>query len=139
MSLVEVPRVDPLLFAMVEVHADAIEHAVHEGRLVDLGLRSDAEVFAQVEVSLVQAAQRAGSSGSRAMAALAAADYCDDPGAFAARRRAALWRSCQLHGCEDLYWQLAGFHLPLVPEALMGRFVDVLLGESAGAGEDGRL
>lgn len=139
MSLVEVAAVDPLLFAMVEVHADAIEHAMHEGRLVDLGLCTDAQVFAQVEVSLAQAAQRAGFAGARAMAALSAADYCDDPGAFAPRRKAALWRSCQLHGCEDLYWQLTGFHLPPVPAVLMGRFVDALLGECAGPGSDGEL
>lgn len=137
MSLVEIPTVDPLLFAMVEVHADAIEHALHEGRLVDLGLRTDAEVFAQVEVSLAQAARLAGGAGARAMAALAAADYCDDPAPFAARRRAALWRSCQLHGCEELYWRMSGLQPAAVPEGLVDRFAEVLLGEAAGLGEDG--
>jgi len=137
MSVVTVPAVDPLLFAMVEVHADAIEHAMHEGRLVNLGLRSDAQVREQVKVSLAQAAKRAPQAGARAMAALAAADYCDDPKAFAPRRQAALWRSCLLHGCEDLYWALCGLDLPSVPQALMDRYVDVLLGECAGPGVDG--
>lgn len=136
MSVVEVTAVDPGLFARVEVDADAIEHAMHEERLVDLGLRTDVEVCEQIAVSLAQAVAMAG-EGPRAMAALAAADYCDDPGAFAPRRRAALWRSCQLHGCEDLYWRMAGFDLPPVPQALMGRFADALLGESAGPGRDG--
>jgi len=94
---------DQALFQVVERDADAIEHAMHEDRLANLGLRSDDEVRAQIAVSLAEAGL-----GERAMAALAAADYCDDPALFAPRRWAALWRACQLHGCEALYWTLQG-------------------------------
>lgn len=95
--------IDPVRLARVERDADAIEHAMHEGRLFNLGLRSDEEVRAQIQVSLQEAGD-----GERAMAALAAADYCENPEAFAPRRWTALWRACLLHGCEDLYWTLHG-------------------------------
>lgn len=95
--------IDPELFALVERDADAIEHALYEGRLANLGLRTDDEVSAQIAVSLSEAGPAV-----NAMAALAAADYCENPSAFAPRRWAALWRACQLHGCEDLYWALQG-------------------------------
>ena len=101
---------DAGLFARVERDADAIEHAMHERRLVDLGLRSDAEVREQIQISLAQAGR-----GERAMAALAAADFLDDPALFAPRRKAALWRSCQINGREELYWALCGPERPLVP------------------------
>ena len=95
--------IDPAQLALVDRDADAIEHALYEGRLFNLGLRSDAEVSEQIDVNLAEAGP-----GTYAMAALAAADYCENPQEFAPRRWAALWRACQLHGCEDLYWALSG-------------------------------
>jgi hypothetical protein len=91
------------LLPVLQRNVDAIEHALHQGRLVDLGLRTDTQVREQIGVSLAEAG-----IGRFAMAALAAADYDDNPPAFARRRQAALWRACQLHGCEDEYWRLVG-------------------------------
>lgn len=91
---------------VVQRNADAIEHALHQGRLTDLGLCSDAEVLEQIQASLDEAGV-----GRYAMAALAAADYCDSPelpALFTRRRQAALWRACQLLGVEDEYWTLIG-------------------------------
>jgi len=96
------------LIGSIHLDTDAIEHALHTRRLVDLGLRTDDEVRA----AIIAVMREAGGNG-RAVAALAARDYgqaVDDgvPAAFVRRRQAALWRACQLHRCEDLYWQLAG-------------------------------
>ncbi|MGH3415312.1 MAG: hypothetical protein ACRDVE_10165 [Actinocrinis sp.] len=136
MSLVQVPPVDPAQVALVELHADAIEHAMHEGRLADVGLRTDDEVAAQIEVSITQARTRLGDRVS-AMAALAAADYCEDPTAFVERRRAALWRSCQMHGCEQLFWAMNGQDPSIRPAPVFDALGDLLLDETAGPGSDG--
>lgn len=139
MSLVEVHPMDPAQLAAVHRDADAIEHAMHEGRLYDLGLRTDTQVREQIAVSLAQARDLLG-DGPDAIAGLAAADYCDHPAGFAGRRRSALWRACQLHGAEWLWWQLIGQDptadpAPLIPA--VDELAEALLAESAGPGVDG--
>ncbi|MBS2962623.1 hypothetical protein KGA66_06160 [Actinocrinis puniceicyclus] len=119
---------DARVFAAVELDADAIEHAMHEERLVDLGLCSDAQVREQIAVSVAQAG-----GGEHAMAALAAADYCDAPEAYARRRQAALWRACQLHGREDLYWALHGPARPQAPAPALSAMRCALPGCVSGA------
>jgi hypothetical protein len=95
-----------------EIYADAeaIEHALHERLIADLGLLPDADVLRAIAIVAAQAAPLPGALG-----ALVAADYADDPAAFARRMHAALWRAAQLHGAEALYPALVDHDTAAVP------------------------
>lgn len=97
------PTLEPTLAAAVVADAYGIAHALHQGHLTDLGLRSDTVVVAEIAWS-VHEAQRLHTP----LAALAAADYDDNAQAYCRCYRAALWRSCQLHEAEWLYPSLTG-------------------------------
>lgn len=83
--------------------AEAIEHALHEQLLRDLGLRTDAEVVLAIAEVRAEAAQR-----SLSLAEVAAYDYADNEAAWPPRWCAALWRSCQIHHAQDQYPALTG-------------------------------
>lgn len=92
---------DTDFYAVVLADAEAIEHALHERLLRDLGYRSDAEVVIAIAEVRAEAEARA-----LTVAALAAGDYADDEHAWPTRWSAALWRSCQIHHAESLWGQL---------------------------------
>ncbi len=87
----------------IRTDAEAIEHAVHDGTLVSLGLLPDVDVLVAIASVTTEARLLPGGLG-----ALMAGDYADDPGAFCRRMRNALWRAAQIHQAEDLYPQLVG-------------------------------
>jgi hypothetical protein len=85
----------------IRIDAEAIEHALHDGILADLGLLPDAQVTAAIAAVASQARLLPGG-----LALLLAGDYFDDPGAFVRRMNNALYRAAQIRGSEDLYPQL---------------------------------
>lgn len=120
------PTLEPTLAAAVVADAEAIEHALHAGALTALSLQSDAVVVAEIAWS-IREAQRLHTT----VAALAAADYQDEPAAWPLRYLPCLWRACQLHGAEYLYPRLTG------AASDADRLAEALLAESAGEGADG--
>lgn len=83
-------------YAEVVIGAEAIEHALHLGLIANLEQRSDREV-----VDAIAAVAREAADVPGGLAALFAADYADDPGAFPARMNAALTRSAHMHHDEN--------------------------------------
>lgn len=120
------PTLEPTLAAAVVADAEAIEHAIHAGGLTALGLQCDAVVVAEIAWSMREARRL-----HTTVAALAAADYEDEPAAWALRYLPCLWRACQLHGAEHLYPALTGTsRAGLLTDA--DRLAEALLAETMG-------
>lgn len=124
------PVLEPTLAAAIISDAEAIEHALHAGALTALGLQSDAVVVAEIAWSMREANRL-----HTTVAALAAADYDDQPAVWALRYLPCLWRACQLHGAEYLYPTLTGAGRPGLSDA--DRLAEALIAETMGEGEDG--
>lgn len=88
-------------YAVVIADAEAIEHALYERLLVNLGYRSDAEVVMAIAEVRAEAEARC-----LTVAALAAGDYAESESAWPVRWSAALWRSCQIHHAEELWGRM---------------------------------
>lgn len=87
----------------IRTSAEAIEHAMHEGRIAFLGLLPDSEVLRAMVLVAEQARPLPGGLG-----ALMAADYAENPEGFCRRMHAALYRAAEMHRAVELYPQLVG-------------------------------
>ncbi len=136
----------------IRTSGEAIEHALHEGRLAFLGLLPDSDVLRAMVLVAEEARLVPGG-----LATLMAGDYDDDPAAFCRRMHTALFRAAQMHRAVELYPQLVG-GTAVYPSCsqpgctdtqvqLVGRrywcaadladqMCDALLAESTGSGDD---
>lgn len=105
----------------IRTSGEAIEHALHEGRIAFLGLLPDSDVLRAMVLVAEEARLVPGG-----LATLMAGDYADSPEQFCRRMHNALWRAAQMHHAEDRYAELIG----------TDRACDALLAESAGSGDD---
>jgi hypothetical protein len=97
--------------AVIRDDAEAIEHAIHDGRLTPHGiLLAGTEVVLEIAESRAQGARTPGG-----LPTLVAADYADNPAAFCARMRTALALAAQLHHAPQLLPMLTATNLILLP------------------------
>jgi hypothetical protein len=115
------------LAAVIRADAEAIEHAMREGRVTDPETVLPGVLVQEIALSNSDAYALPGGMG-----AVIADDYDADPWAFCARMSVALRVSAQLH-------QAAPELLPLLTGTDPGTYAAILatLDETAGPGEDG--
>ncbi|HLK43435.1 MAG TPA: hypothetical protein VKV34_08840 [Thermoleophilia bacterium] len=117
---------DTTLAAVIRADAEALEHAMREGRVTDPETVLPGVLVQEIALSNSEAYALPGGMG-----ALIASDYDADPWAFCARMVVALRVSVQLHDAEAL--------LPLLTGTDPATYAAILatLDETAGPGEDG--
>ena len=117
---------DTTLAAVIRADAEALEHAMREGRVTDPETVLPGVLVQEIALSNSEAYALPGGMG-----ALIASDYDADPWAFCARMVVALRVSAQLHQTPEL--------LPLLTGTDPATYAAILatLDETAGPGEDG--
>lgn len=94
------------VLAVVRADAEAIEHAMLEGRVTDPAVALPAQLVIEIAVSHCQASAVPGG-----LPALIAGEYDSDPAAFCARIVPALAASARLHGVPELLPVLTRTHV----------------------------